>query len=373
MAEMRAFLRDRLVGMLAIPSLSTQEGQMSDYVYEQLRSYGLEVERDTDGNVTAWKGNGDRILAVNGHLDTVPPGEGWETDPYTPQVDGDFVTGLGASDMKSGLAVMLHAARVADPGKLRVAFAFTVNEEGGGETPRNGVHAFLNKVTPDYAITCEGSYDPKSGRLAVGLGCQGRILADVTMIGKTAHSAYFREGINAIYLGARLIQRVEAMAAGLKPRQVVDGVYSSPALSVVQASGGIARNVIPDRFRLAVDRRLGVGETFETFEAEMAELTAGLPCEVAYRRVNLPTVANLSGPLYKTARDTFDAHVGSVQHELSNGRLDLCYFAQKTSEVLNFGPGHAGEFHRPQEKVSISAMEISAHVLVDLIARMGEV
>src|SRR5207302_1646088 len=184
---------------------------LSEYIRDHLTRAGVSVQRDEEGNVTAEVGRGERLLVVNGHMDTVPPVDGWKADPFMPRVEDGRFYGLGASDMKAGLACMMWLAQHVRP-HVRTWFAFTNHEEGGSITPRNGVRRLIGRARPDYAVTTEPSYDDATGRLSVGIGCQGRAIASLTVLGRSGHSSDWRRADNAIYRGVDVITRIAAIA-----------------------------------------------------------------------------------------------------------------------------------------------------------------
>jgi succinyl-diaminopimelate desuccinylase len=363
-------LRDELAGLVCsfirIPSVTGTEKALSDRIFEELRAAGLSPEQDADGNVVCVVGEGERTAVVNGHLDTVPPAPGWEGDPFAPVVRGERIYGLGSTDMKGGLAVMVALAKAVQP-KVRAAFAFTVNEEGGATSPRNGARTFTDSHDFDYAITCEPTYDEATGRLNLGIGCQGRSIARVTVRGKATHSAAYDQGINAIYRAVPVIERVKAMADAVQPVQVAPGIAVKPALSVTVLRAGEATNVIPAECLLTIDRRLAPGEDFETFARELAEFTAGVDASAEQQRGSLPVLANLQGPLVTLAEGILRRRFGQVDYYFNRGRVDLSYFGRKTPEVLNLGPGVISRPHQANEYASIPALLAGYEVLKELL------
>jgi succinyl-diaminopimelate desuccinylase len=363
-------LRDELVELLSsfihIPSITGKEKPLSDRVLQELRAAGLSADQDADGNVVSFVGEGEKTAVVNGHLDTVPPAPGWEGDPFAPVVRGERIYGLGSSDMKGGLAVMVALAKRVRP-KVRLAFTFTVNEEGGATSLRNGACTFTESHDFDYAITCESSYDEAIGRLRLGVGCQGRSTALVTVRGKATHSAAYDQGINAIYRAVPVIERVEAKADAIQPVEVAPGVSVKPALSVTVLRAGEATNVIPAECVLTIDRRLAPGEDFGTFARELADFTTGVGASVEHQGGSLPVVANFQGPLVSLAEDVLRTRFGRVDYYFSRGRVDLSHFGRKTREVVNLGPGVIAQPHQANEYASIPALLTAYEVLKELL------
>lgn len=363
---MAAYLERTLCDLVSIRSVTGEEAGVSQYIHDSLTRAGVPVQRDEEGNVTAEVGRGDRLLVVNGHMDTVPPVAGWTSDPFSPRVEGGRITGLGASDMKAGLACMIWLAQHVRP-RVRTWFAFTNHEEGGAITPRNGVRRLIGRIRPDYAVTTESSYDESTGRLHIGVGCQGRAVGYLTVLGRSGHSSDWRRADNAIYRGVAVIQRIAAAAARLSPVEVVPGVQSVPSLAVVAVQSGLAENVIPDRLRLTVDRRLAVGEDYATFEAELASAAAGVAHELEISRLCLPTVADRSGHTLATAREVMARMQGTASHQFSQGRQDLSIFAERTRDFCNLGPGSIGQAHNANEYATVPGMVAAADALQALI------
>jgi succinyl-diaminopimelate desuccinylase len=365
-AEMAGYLQQTLCDLVSIRSVTGEEAKVSDYIFDRLKTAGVSVERDEEGNVTAEVGRGDRLLVVNGHMDTVPPVDGWKVDPFAPRVEDGRVYGLGASDMKAGLACMMWLAQHVRP-RVRTWFAFTNHEEGGSIIARNGVRRLIGRARPDYAITTEPSYDDVSGRLSIGIGCQGRAIASLTVVGRSGHSSDWRRADNAIYRGVEVIRRIAAIAERLQPIEVVPGVHSVPALSVVAAHAGIADNIVPDRLRLTVDRRLSVGEDYATFEAELREAMGGVNTELEITRLCRPTLADRNGHTLARAREVLQQTQGSAPIQFSQGRQDLSIFAERTRDFCNLGPGSIGQPHKANESASVSGMVTATRALQGLI------
>ena len=359
---MAAYLERTLCDLVAIRSVTGEEAVISQYIYDTLQRADVPVERDAEGNVTAEVGSGERLLVVNGHMDTVPPVDGWTQDPFSPRVENGRITGLGASDMKAGLACMIWLAQHVRP-KVRTWFAFTNNEEGGAVTPRNGVRRLIGRVTPDYAITTEPSYDEGKKRLSAGIGCQGRAIGRLTVLGRSGHSSDWRHADNAIYRGVDVISRIAETAARHKGVEVAPGVQSVPSLCVVAARAGLADNVIPDRLHLTVDRRLAVGEDYGTFEAELRAVADGTAHHLDVAKLCLPTLADRNGRTLAAVRDALARLQGEAPLQFSQGRQDLSIFAERTRDFCNLGPGSSGQAHNAGEHATVAGMVAAAQVL----------
>jgi acetylornithine deacetylase/succinyl-diaminopimelate desuccinylase-like protein len=369
--DMAADLERTLCELIAVRSVTGEEAAISQYIYDTLERADVPVERDAEGNVTAAVGSGERLLVINGHMDTVPPVDGWNGDAFSPRVDAAHsrVTGLGASDMKAGLACMIWLARHVRP-KVRTWFAFTNNEEGGSVTPRNGVRRLIGRASPDYAITLEPAYDETKKRLSVGIGCQGRAIGRIAVLGRSGHSSDWRRADNAIYRGVDVIRRIAETAAAHKGVEVAPGAESVPSLAVVAARAGLADNIIPDRLHLTVDRRLAPGEDYATFEAELQAAVNGVAHTLEVTKLCLPTLADRGGRTFAVVRDALARFQGEAPLQFSQGRQDLSIFAERTRDFCNLGPGSSGQAHNAGEHATVEGMVATATVLRAAIEAM---
>ena len=178
-----------------------------------------------DGEVLLY---GDGPIVLAGHLDTIPaqgnlPG----------RIDGGAVHGLGASDMKSGVAVMIELARAGVPGRY---LFFTREEIPVSESPLPALFATGLLRDAELAVVLE----PTDCELHAG--CLGNLQARITFHGESAHSARPWTGVNAIHELVRGLQPL----VGLEPVDVeLDGLVYREVVSAVRVEGGIASNVVP--------------------------------------------------------------------------------------------------------------------------------
>lgn len=344
--------------LVAIPSVSRHEGLIADHVEALLRQHhGLEVVRVGDNVVARTNlGLGGRVILA-GHLDTVPP-QGNEV----PRTEGATLWGLGSTDMKGGLAVMLDLA-ASQPGDAAgltcdITYVFYVAEEI--EREHNGLLA-LGVARPDLleaaaAIVCEPT------NCTVQAGCQGVLKAELVMHGLGAHVARPWTGRNAIH---RLGPLLGALANWSQRQVGIDGCAYRESVQAVRVSGGVASNVLPDRaaveinYRFAPDRSptsaaealremlapwMEGSDTFEVFDSAPA----------APPSLHHPVLAAL-----------VRAGEGPVTAKL--GWTDVAFFAERGIPAANFGPGDPELAHTPIEKVTRSSLEKARTILGRLL------
>ncbi|TAM89845.1 MAG: succinyl-diaminopimelate desuccinylase [Jatrophihabitans sp.] len=336
--------------LVDIPSASGQEGDLADAVEHALRGYGtLAVRRD--GNVVLARtdlGRARRVVLA-GHLDTVPV-----ADNVPSRVEGERLYGCGASDMKSGLAVMLRAAHLVGTGALDPAVDLTwiCYDCEEVEADRNGLGRLARERSGDLAGDLAILLEPTGG--AVEGGCQGTLRAIVRTRGVRAHSARSWLGVNAIHAAAPVLAALNAYL----PRTVtVDGLEYREGLNAVAIAGGVAGNIVPDACAVTVNHRFAPDRSVPDAVAHVREVFSGFEVEVTD---SAPAARpGLDGTL---AQAVVAAAGGEVRAKL--GWTDVARFGELGVPALNFGPGDPNLAHKPEEHVSLPAVVAVERALV---------
>ncbi len=362
---MRDFLTQTISDLVAIPSPSGSEGRVADYVFEQLRAAGLEPGRDADDNVWVEVGPKDARgrLHVNGHMDTVVPVDGWETDPHKPFVKDGRLYGLGSSDCKGGLASMLWLAPRVRP-KVRVVFSWTVCEEGVGHAKTNGSRA-MAATGGDWAITAEPSCTSEG--VCLSIGTQGHARATVRFAGRAAHSSRPDLGENAVLAAARFCLEVERLNAAYPEQRLYGGVLARATAAPTKIGGGKLSNIIPDCCEVLVSRRLAPGESRETLQAEMGRLLAGEKAGFEIACDGPCATTDVSGPLFAAAKKAIVEVCGVERCGFQRGRTDAVVFAGAGMDTLTIGPGLTGQPHTANEHIDLARAEECTRVMEKLV------
>ncbi|HIH88983.1 TPA: M20 family metallopeptidase [Candidatus Bathyarchaeota archaeon] len=273
-----AYTLRKLEEMVRINSVVRSEGEYAEYLKNELESLGLKTETQMvelgRPNVYA-RLKGDKPgkrLNFNGHTDTVPAVEGWETDPFTPTRRGDNLIGLGSCDMKAGFASVLTMVKaIQDSGhklKGELSVSAVIDEEAYGEGAKAMLKTDFAKVN---AIVLAEPY-PCDETKPMPLGITGKILYEVTVKGKAAHGFRPQHGINAVEDAAKIVANLDKLTFLDHPDFHV-GNYST-----LKFEGGyqIYSVVVPASARFEVNRLLVPGETPATAVADMERLAKSL-------------------------------------------------------------------------------------------------
>jgi succinyl-diaminopimelate desuccinylase len=255
--------------LITIPSVSRDETRLADIVEQRVSRHAptLTVDRVGDNVIVRSDLGREQRMVLAGHLDTVPP-----NGNEMPRRDGDTLYGLGAADMKGGLAVLLTLvdALAARPSKARFDATIVFYEAEEIAEEFNGLRRLFAErpdlVAGDLAVLLE----PTGGW--VEAGCQGTLHLRATFRGTRAHSARPWMGSNAIHRAADVLARLAAHEADTVD---VDGLPYRESLQVVRIEGGIANNVVPDECSIVVNRRFAPAYTVDEARAQVEALLDG--------------------------------------------------------------------------------------------------
>jgi succinyl-diaminopimelate desuccinylase len=344
MSDLANRLAERTLELIDIPSESRNEAAIAEHVRSAVpASFALEYEGDDAFVWSSPRHEGRPLLVLAGHYDTVPA-----QDNLPGRIEDGWVVGLGASDMKGGLAVMLELARTLDAEGVEpeldvVLLAFGKEELPAEFSPLPALFDASRLVhQAELAILLEPT------DCTIQAGCLGNLNARITFHGVSGHSARPWTAENAI---DKAIDGLRPYAA-IEPRPVeIGGLTFTEVASVTRIEGGIATNVIPDRVEANVNFRYAPDRS---------------PAEAdAYLRSLLP-----AGASYEHAGDSPPARVVTdsrlVQRLRAAGELDLepkqawtnvADFTSRGIDAINFGPGATRYAHRRDERVEIAALE----------------
>jgi len=340
---------DRLVELVAIPSVSGHEaaitGVIEDLCHRSRPDWPL---RRLGNNLVLGPlsgGGGSSaprpLIGLIGHTDTVPP-QGNES----PEVRDDRIFGVGACDMKGGVAVMCDLIEHLPTGSLPLDFVFVFYDKEEVGFDENGLGRVLDEVKELQAIDLAFVHEPTS--LALELGCNGNLHAQVVFKGTSAHSARTWLGENAIQKAGPFISKIGA----IQPRDVKigDAGYRE-VIGITLAQGGIARNVVPDSFTLQVNHRFPPDLTIEDSKAYVQSLVPP-DAEIRFADFAPPGAVPENNAVLDRFRTLFDPAIRGKQ-----GWTDVARFTLQGIDAVNFGPGDPHLCHRRDEHIAIGDLE----------------
>lgn len=323
-------------------------------------------------SVVAALGAGRPKLAWNGHLDVVPAGEPttWSRPPYAADIVDGRLVGRGAADMKGPIAAALAAAAAIRRAGVALGGTLDLHLVADEEhTGTQGTRVLLERGLLDQDACIVG----EPTELQIGLAERGGAWIELEARGRAAHGSRPDRGVNAITAMARMLLRLDETLP-----DVTHPLVGGPTVNAALVSGGSARNVVPDRCLVAVDRRTIPGETspqavLAPFERLAGAIRSEHPEAEIVCRVDEWTDPAESAPdsvIAEIARAAVRTQTGATPEDVGfTGITDARYYindARIPSVIL--GPGSLSVAHTSNESVAtedlVSAARIYARIMV---------
>jgi succinyl-diaminopimelate desuccinylase len=321
---------------------------------------------------------GDRgpLLYLHGHYDVVPA---FRRTQFDPRIEDGRLVGRGASDMKGGLAAIVHAAGSAAEAGARIGLVIVPDEETGGRlgAERLGALGRLDPVAAG-AIVAEPTWG------TIWHACRGAFTVRVTVRGRPAHVGLHYEGVNAfaaavdVALGLRdlegaLRERVSALDFASSDPRAGESIMLVGGLS----GGGTNFNIVPEEFSFTIDRRPNPDEDYEEAKSELLDLLASAPergIELDWKVLqDAPSAAApADGGFVQTVAAAVTAATGSTPTTTCcPGVLETRIYDRLGIPAVAFGPGLIERMHGPDEDVPIANLVAAGAIYVDVAARLA--
>jgi succinyl-diaminopimelate desuccinylase len=358
-----ADLAERLI---ACPSVTPASGMVFDAFEAMLTVFGFEIERfiagsGADGveNLLAIRRGpaGSRHFAFAGHLDVVPPGEGWTTAPFAPERRGELLHGRGAVDMKGAIAAMVVAVAEVPVDAGTISFIITGDEEGPA---LHGTRALIERMRergdiPDLCLVGEPTSVHRLGDM-VKIGRRGSVNIWLEVAGTQGHVAY-------PHLADNPIPKLVAMLAELDGMAIDEGTewFQASNLEITELEvGNPAHNVIPAAARARVSIRfnaLHTGQEIADRVAEVAERHGGTARAVVSGEAFLTP----PGAFSDLVSAAIEAETGIAPELSTTGGTSDARFLKDVCPVIEFGLLNA-TMHKRDEAVALADLEQLARI-----------
>ena len=363
----RSYTAENLAKIVRIKSMSSTEGEVQLELKRQMEEAGFdEVRIDGLGNVIGRIGSGPRILAIDGHMDTVDIGnlDNWHFDPLGGEINDGFVHGRGTVDQKGGVAAFVTSGRILKElgfdRDLTVYFVGSVMEEDcDGLCWKYIIEE--EGIKPDYFISTEPT------NLNLYIGHRGRMEMQAHFYGVSSHGSAPERGKNAIYMASSVALEIEKLNNRLKD----DPFFGKGSITVTEVkSTSPSLCAVSDYARIHIDRRLTWGETKESAVAEIEALTTGMNAKVEVLNYLEKAYTGLEYgmekyyPTWKMEENDEIVVKGSETFVALFGRAPQigkwtfstnCIMTNGVFKIptIGFGPGNEILAHAPDEKIPV--------------------
>lgn len=322
-----------------------------------------------------WDVGAEKTVHFNAHFDVVPVAGKWRVHPFGGQIEGDWLYGRGADDMKDSIAALLFAVAALQAQGVKPAFnvqcSFTCDEEiggelGAGEIVRQGL------VQADYVVNCEGGTG-----LNIGNGHNGVLWLEVAVHGKAAHAARPASGLNAFEKTAELVAALqplkEAFSRPTRAFKVPDGVERHPTINiggVFEGTPGDKVNVVPAQVTFSIDRRIPPNERLQDADGELRLAITEACRTIPALDVDIKSILRIEPCLVDSeaqfvqefARAVRAVRRNRVKFIPTSGFTDLHFFVEG-AKIPGIGYGPRGEGgHGIDERVNIPDLVQTAKI-----------
>jgi succinyl-diaminopimelate desuccinylase len=353
--------------LIACPSVTPATGMVFDCLEAQLKPLGFAVHRAVTGeapdgpveNLFAIRQGpeGSRHFAFAGHLDVVPPGEGWTSGPFLPQRRGELLHGRGAVDMKGAIAAMVAAARDIPVAAGTLSLIVTGDEEGPAKYGTVALieHMRMVGAIPDLCLVGEPTSANRLGD-TMKIGRRGSINIWLEVAGREGHVAY-------PHLADNPAPKLVAMLAELDALVLDEGTewFQPSNLEITDiAIGNPATNVIPPSAKARVSIRFNDSHSGESLGRLVSEI-AGRHGGTAKPVVSGEAFITLPGAFSDLVRAAVEAETGLKPEASTTGGTSDARFLRQVCPVIEFGLNNA-TMHKRDEAVAMADLEVLARI-----------
>lgn len=342
--------------MIESKSVTPDDGGLLDFVENYLSDFKA-VRIDVEGvkNLFIYKkfGEGEH-LCFAGHVDVVPAGSEWSSDPYEAVEKDGFIYGRGTQDMKSGVAAFVKAAQDTKEFGGTLSIILTSDEEGDGIYGTKEVIKYLqtNSMLPDAVVVAEPTCEKIFGD-AIKIGRRGSINGYITIKGKQGHAAYPEKSINPINLIAPRL----ANMAGIDLDNG-DEFFSPSKFVVTDIRAGMqVTNVTPNELKMMFNVRNTTLTSKDDVERFAVKNLEGLEYELKLTQGSYPFMTSSDKKVIKNIDEAIESITGiKPKYSTSGGTSDARYFAPLGVDVVEFGVIN-DTIHAVDERTSIAEVE----------------
>jgi acetylornithine deacetylase/succinyl-diaminopimelate desuccinylase-like protein len=352
--------------LVSIDSVFPNERKIAEFVEQYLEQNGFATQRieisEDRFNVVGERGTEGKPILFYGHLDTVPAYGQWDADPFELQEVGDKLIGLGAYDMKHGIATLLKMCEVQTDRRIKVAFG--VDEENNSVGSYAIVQSgFVDDVEVSIVPEIASADTSSLGARAITLGRRGRCMIEIVVPGRACHGAMLEKGISAITEASRLAIELDRLNGSLgthellpPPTQFIRSMHSD--------SGSLS---LPDSAVLELDRHMVVPETPESVLEQINVFIDGLYAEGKFQEIDgkkitarikprevpylLPYVTPVENLFVQRIRSIVQEKVGEPVYSYGNSVADENVFAAHGIPMISVA-AEGGNEHSANEWVS---------------------
>jgi len=359
------------IKLLKAPSITPNDGGLLDLIANELPQFKAE-RIDVNGvkNLLLTRSWGDGVhLAFAGHVDVVPSGIGWESEPFEPTIKGDKIFARGAQDMKSGVCAFVCACKEIEHFDGTLSIILTSDEEGPAKYGTLEVLRYLKERNnlPDFAIVAEPTCEEEFGD-AIKIGRRGSINGILEVEGIQGHAAYPQKALNPLHIMA---PRLEKLAGYYFDSG--DEFFAPSQLVLTDLRSGMeVTNVTPGSLKLMFNVRNSTLTNSKKIEDYIASVMDGVSYKLHLDQSAVPFRASAKSAIVKALEKGVEKFTSiRPKHSTAGGTSDARYLAQYGIQTIEFGVRN-DTIHAPNEYTSLEDVFNLAKIFHYVITHLKE-
>lgn len=363
---------DLLLKLLSFESITPNDGGSLDFIEKYLDGYeAIYLNKEGVKNLflTRKFGEGSH-LCFAGHVDVVPAGEGWDSNPFVPMIEDGIIYARGAQDMKSGVASFVQVCKEIESFDGRVSILLTSDEEGDGKFGTVIMLEHLKEIglLPDFAIVAEPTCERIFGD-AIKIGRRGSINGYLTIKGRQGHAAYPEKAINPVHQIAPILDKI----AGVNLDSGDDN-FAPSQMVITDIRGGMqVTNVTPASLNIMFNVRNSTKTTQEDITSHIDRYFKDLDYTLKLTQGSYPFVTKRDSKIVKSLSKSIKKITNQdTKLSTAGGTSDARFMGAFGIEVVEFGVIN-DTIHAPNERTSIAEIEGLYEIFKSLIKEFNDI
>lgn len=352
--------------LLKYRSITPDDDGAFEFIVQYLSHFEHKrIDRENTKNLFLYKKFGEGAhLSFAGHIDVVPAGNGWNSDPFDPILKDGKVYARGAQDMKSGVCAFLKACKEVEHFDGTLSILLTSDEEGDATYGTIEILKYLEeeKLLPDYCIVAEPTCESIFGD-AMKIGRRGSINGVLELNGLQGHAAYPEKSKNPLNLIAPLLPK---LAGHYFDNGDKDFAPSQLVITDLRA-GMEVTNVTPGYLKMMFNVRNSTNTTKDEIQEYITSLFDGMDYTLSLYQSAFPFVTNTESKIVKELSKAIESNVGIVPKlSTAGGTSDARFISQFGVKTVEFGVIN-DTIHAPNERCSLDEVEKLYQIFLHVI------
>ncbi len=359
---------DLLKRLLQFKSITPDDDGALEFIKEYLGDFeSIEIEKEGVKNLFLYKKFSDgNHLCFAGHVDVVPPGDGWSSDAFSPLLKSDYIYARGTQDMKSGLSAFLKAIKDTKKFKGTLSILLTSDEEGDAKYGTLEVLKLLQKrdFLPDFAIVAEPTCEKVFGD-AIKIGRRGSINGVIEKLGVQSHAAYPEKGVNPIHQIANILPNIAGVDLDSGDKHFAPSKF---VITDIRA-GHEVTNVTPGKLKMMFNVRNSTNTTKDDVKRFVDRYFKDMDYTLILDQSSKPFLTNQTSKVVQNLTKAIK-YITDISPKLSTagGTSDARFFGEFGIDTVEFGVIN-DTIHAANERVSIKEVEDLKRVFKEVIDR----